>query len=199
MSSKQRLEVWNGTRTKTSGGLTREQLTKNKRGKVVSKKKSEQAGSQNNLGSWLRQKGKKIAKAEMLRKKSKPPADAPLKKAKKAPKKAAPKQAPKKAPKQAPKKAPKQAPKKAAPKQAPKKAAPKQAPKKAAPKVIRRAAKPQKRRATVNPVTGQAYDKFAGPRTDSVVEKGAISIDNMTRRRLRPKKKKASEMDFGAW
>mgnify|MGYP006127023803 CR=1 FL=1 len=86
---------------KTSGGLTKDMLTKNKRGKIVSKKKSGQASDQNNLGSWLRQKGKKIAKADMLHKKSAPPEDAP--KSKPAPKKAAPKKA---------------APKKAAPKKA---------------------------------------------------------------------------------
>ena len=53
-STQQRSEVWLGTRTKTSGGLTKAMLVKNKRGKLVSKKKSEQASSQNNLGSWLR-------------------------------------------------------------------------------------------------------------------------------------------------
>jgi hypothetical protein len=101
MSSQQRSEVWRGLRLKTSGGLTKDMLTKNKRGKIVSKKKSGQASDQNNLGSWLRQKGKKIAKADMLHKKSAPPEDAP--KSKPAPKKAAPKKA---------------APKKAAPKKA---------------------------------------------------------------------------------
>ena len=57
MSSRQRSEVFAGTRKKTSGGLTKADLTKNKRGKIVSKKKSEQASNQNNLGSWLREKG----------------------------------------------------------------------------------------------------------------------------------------------
>ena len=77
MSSKQRLEVWRGTRDKTSGGLRKSDLTRNKRGKVVSRKKSTQAASQNNLGSWLREKGKKVEKSDMLRKKSAPPPDAP--------------------------------------------------------------------------------------------------------------------------
>ena len=67
MSSNQRSEVWRGIRKKTSGGLTKADLVKNKRGKLVSKKKSQQAGSQNNLGSWLREKGKKFEGA-MLRK-----------------------------------------------------------------------------------------------------------------------------------
>ena len=80
-SSQQRSQVWLGTRAKTSGGLTKSMLVKNKRGKLVSKKKSEQASSQNNLGSWLRETGKKVDKAQMLRKKSAPPPDAPKKQA----------------------------------------------------------------------------------------------------------------------
>ena len=72
-SSKQRSEVWRGIRKKTSGGLTKGDLIKNKRGKLVSRKKSGQASSQNNLGSWLREKGKKVAKEEMLRKGKNPP------------------------------------------------------------------------------------------------------------------------------
>jgi len=32
-SSKQRVDVWNGRRLKTSGGLTKDMLVKNKRGK----------------------------------------------------------------------------------------------------------------------------------------------------------------------
>ena len=82
MSSNQRYEVWRGLRERTSGGLTKSMLTKNKRGKIVSKKKSEQASSQNNLGSWLRKKGAKIEKADMLRKKPAPPEDAPISKKK---------------------------------------------------------------------------------------------------------------------
>ena len=76
--------MWRGIRSKTSGGLTKDMLIRNKRGKIVSKKKSGQASNQNNLGSWLREKGKKIAKADMLRKKGSPPDE---------PKKAAPKKA----------------------------------------------------------------------------------------------------------
>ena len=100
MSSQQRHEVWRGTRAKTSGGLTKGDLIKNKRGKLVSKKKSQQAGSQNNLGSWLRTKGKKVPKKEMLYAKG---AKAPAAKAAPKPKKAAPKPKPKAA-KAAPKK-----------------------------------------------------------------------------------------------
>jgi len=40
MSSQQRMEVWRGTRLQTSGGLRKSDLIKNKRGKIVSKKKS---------------------------------------------------------------------------------------------------------------------------------------------------------------
>lgn len=36
-----KLQVWNGIAEKTSGGLTKHDLMKNKRGKIVSKKKSE--------------------------------------------------------------------------------------------------------------------------------------------------------------
>ena len=70
-TSKQRLEVWRGTRDKTSGGLRKADLVKNKRGKIVSKKKSTQASDQNNLGDHLRAAGKKIPKAEMLHPKGK--------------------------------------------------------------------------------------------------------------------------------
>ena len=65
-SSKQRVDVWNGRRLKTSGGLTKDMLVKNKRGKLVSKKKSNQASEQNNLGTFLRDKGKTVPKDKML-------------------------------------------------------------------------------------------------------------------------------------
>ena len=39
----ERLRVWNGSMTKTSGGLTKRQLKKNKRGLIVSKKASDAA------------------------------------------------------------------------------------------------------------------------------------------------------------
>ena len=59
MPQNERLRVWKGELKKTSGGLTKGDLIKNKRGKVVSKKKSEAAkkNSENNLCSWLRSKG----------------------------------------------------------------------------------------------------------------------------------------------
>ena len=57
MPQKQRLRVWNGDLKKTSGGLEKKDLYKNKRGKIVSKKKSGQAADANNLGKWLRKSG----------------------------------------------------------------------------------------------------------------------------------------------
>ena len=38
-----RLQVWKGSKTKTSGGLTKSDLMENKRGKIVSKKASKAA------------------------------------------------------------------------------------------------------------------------------------------------------------
>ena len=166
MSSQQRHEVWRGTRAKTSGGLTKGDLIKNKRGKVVAKKKSQQAGSQNNLGSWLRTKGKKVPKKEML-----------YAKGAKAPPPAAKKAAPK--------------PKKAAAAPKPKKAAPK--PKKAAPKPKKKARvtrKPDKgtfAKGKINPLTKQAYEKTSGK--TGYVAGGNISLDNVQRTKLRPRKK----------
>ena len=163
-STDQRTEVWKGNRLKTSGGLYRKDLIKNKRGKIVSKAKSSQASSQNNLGNWLREKGKKGAKAEMLRTKSEPPSQ------KKSVPKAKPKSKP--APKAAPKK-PKPAP---APKPKPKPVAKPQpkAPKKRAPKKKRAKAKAVEK---INPLTNQPYDPEA---------KHKISIDNI---RLEKKRK----------
>ena len=189
MSSKQRSEVWRGIRKKTSGGLTKADLIKNKRGKLVSKKKSSQAGSQNNLGSWLREKGKKVDKSEMLRKKSAPPADVPQKKQASAPKKkaAVKKAAPKSAPK--PKPAPKAAPK----------PAPAPQPKKQ-PKIVRKqtqAAPKRKKVKTkpgINPVTQQPYAKKD---KSGYVEGGKVSLDNVKRRKLRRKKHKLTLADFG--
>ena len=63
MPQKERLRVWKGELKKTSGGLTKNDLIKNKRGKIVSKKKSEAARKNkdaNNLGQWLRSKGEKF-------------------------------------------------------------------------------------------------------------------------------------------
>ena len=148
-SSKQRL--WRGVRAKTSGGLRKSDLTKNKRGKIVSKKKSQQAANQNNLGDHLRQKGKKMPKDEMLHKKKKA-GGAPAKV------EAKPKPAPKAPPKPAPKAAPK--PKK----QPAQKAPPKKNPAKS--KVIKKA------KGKINPITGQLRDPEA---------KTKVSIDNIRR------------------
>ena len=59
-SREQRIRVWKGELKKTTGGLTRDDLVKNKRGKLVSRRKSKQAAEQNNLGDWLRNKGDKF-------------------------------------------------------------------------------------------------------------------------------------------
>lgn len=44
-----RAEVWHGTAKKTSGGLTKSQLIKNKHGRIVSKKKHSTAKKENRL------------------------------------------------------------------------------------------------------------------------------------------------------
>lgn len=172
-TSQQRSEVWRGARKKTSGGLTKESLTKNKRGKIVSKKKSEQASSQNNLGSWLRERGKKVEKAKMLRKGSDPPADAPKSK-KKVAKKAAAAPPQKAVPVAA-------AVKKAAPKKAPKKAAPKKAVKQAAPK-----RKKVKKKPGINPLTQQPYDR---KEPGGYVAGGNVSLDNVILGKRKRKKR----------
>ena len=96
MPQNERLRVWKGELKKTSGGLTKADLIKNKRGKIVSKKKSEAAkkNKDNNLGQWLRSKGdqflSKGLKAENIVRKNRPG-----RKAFKKPEPAAPKAAPK--------------------------------------------------------------------------------------------------------
>ena len=159
MSSNQRLDVWRGTRAKTTGGLTKAMLTKNKRGKIVSKKKSQQAGAQNNLGQYLRQKGKKVPKDEMLHKKG--GAKAAVSKNK--PKKAQPKAVPKKKP--VPKPKPPAAKLKKAAAGKPKKK----------PKVVRKKSQ-NAPKGKVNPLTKQPYDKNS---------KGKVSLDNVKRTKLR--------------
>ena len=133
-SSKQRSEVWRGVRKKTSGGLTKADLIKNKRGKIVSKKKSVQAANQNNLGELLRTKGAKMKKSEIMHPKGKAAK----------PKPAAPK----------PKAKLKVPPKAAAPKQ---KAKPKPKPAPAKPKKKKMKPKPG-----INPITQQPYEKKSG-------------------------------------
>ena len=62
MPQKERLRVFLGELKKTSGGLTKKDLIKNKRGKIVSKRKSSQSKNhaENNLKTWLRSKGDKF-------------------------------------------------------------------------------------------------------------------------------------------
>ena len=57
MPQKERLRVWRGEAKKTAGGLTKKDLMRNSRGKIVSRRKSAAASSKNNLGQWLRKKG----------------------------------------------------------------------------------------------------------------------------------------------
>jgi len=54
-----RLEVWKGKATRTSGGLTKGQLTVNKRKKIVSKKASGVAHRKSNLKGFLASKAAK--------------------------------------------------------------------------------------------------------------------------------------------
>jgi len=78
MPQNERLRVWKGELKKTSGGLRKQDLMKNKRGKIVSRKKSEAAkkNKENNLGQWLRSKGdqflSKGLKQENIVRKNKP-------------------------------------------------------------------------------------------------------------------------------
>jgi len=63
MPQNERQRVWKGELKKTTGGLRKQDLIRNKRGKIVSKKKSEAARKNkdaNNLGQWLRSKGEKF-------------------------------------------------------------------------------------------------------------------------------------------
>ena len=79
MPQSERQRVWKGELKKTSGGLRKQDLIKNKRGKIVSKKKSESAKKNkdaNNLGQWLRSKGDKflskgLKPTDIVRKKKK--------------------------------------------------------------------------------------------------------------------------------
>ena len=78
MPQNERLRVWRGELKKTSGGLRKQDLQKNKRGKIVSRKKSNAArkNKENNLGQWLRSKGdhflSKGLKQENIVRKNKP-------------------------------------------------------------------------------------------------------------------------------
>ena len=79
MPQSERQRGWKGELKKTSGGLRKQDLLRNKRGKIVSRKKSELARKNkdaNNLGQWLRSKGEKflskgLKPADIVRKKKK--------------------------------------------------------------------------------------------------------------------------------
>ena len=163
-SSKQRLEVWHGIREKTSGGLRKSDLVKNKRGKIVSKRKSGQAHDQNNLKGFLREKGKSVPKGTMLYKKG----------AKKAPDAKPVKTL-------TPKKKKKQPPKIAAKKPAPPKV---QVKKKPAPKKKKLASK-KKGNPDINPITKQPYAK----KKAGYVTGAAMHIDNIRPSRRKRKKR----------
>ena len=178
-TSAQRLKVWRGELERTSGGLTKAMLTRNKRGKIVSRKKSRQAASANNLGKWLHASGVTVPKGEMIRYKSNPPSgvkaekpqekkkpEAPVKPKAKA-KQAAPKPKPKPAPKPKPPKTPKPAVHKPKPK--PHRQAPKKARRKRAPKI--------------NPITNEPYEKMSRP--GGFVATGNVNVDNIQTGRRR--------------
>ena len=57
MPQRERMRVWRGELRKTAGGLTKNDLVRNARGKIVSRKKSKGATNENNLGKWLRTAG----------------------------------------------------------------------------------------------------------------------------------------------
>jgi hypothetical protein len=186
-SSKQRLEVWRGVRQKTSGGLRKADLVKNARGKIVSRKKSKQAGDQNNLGDYLRDTGKTIPKDKMLQ---------PKKVKKVAPKKVKVLTKPKVAPKAAPQKVKVLTKPKAAPKAAPQKVKVlTNAPKKQAP--AKKAAVRKKTKPGINPLTQQPYAKKSGT---GYVASADVHLDNLKRRGRRyraPVEKFADPFAFG--
>ena len=69
-----RAEVWHGTAKKTSGGLTKKDLKKNKYGKIVSKKMSNRAKKEKRLekAGYKTKKGKfKLFKKKKGRRKQK--------------------------------------------------------------------------------------------------------------------------------
>ena len=97
--AEQRRLVWSGKKRKTTGGLSRDDLTLNRHGRIVSKRKSMAASKSNNLGDWLRTKGNKFGDVPAKARKGtngKPKVGKPVPK-KVVPKKVAPKKvAPKK-------------------------------------------------------------------------------------------------------
>ncbi len=181
-TSAQRLKVWRGELERTSGGLTKAMLTRNKRGKIVSRKKSRQAASANNLGKWLHESGVTVPKGEMIRYKSNPPSGVKAEKPKQAVKKDA--KAPPK-PKPAPPK-PKPAPPKPKPKPKPKPPkTPKPAVHKPKPKPHRQAPKKarRKRAPKINPITNEPYEKMSRP--GGFVATGNVNVDNIQTGRRR--------------
>ena len=53
-----RLQVFRGTAVQTSGGLKKNQLAKNPKGRIVSRKKQQQAKQKSNLGNYLVGRGR---------------------------------------------------------------------------------------------------------------------------------------------
>ena len=205
MPQNERLRVWRGELKKTSGGLTKAMLMKNKRGKIVSKRKSEAAKKNaNNLGDWLRSKGDHflskglkqeniVRKGKAGRKAFKKP-EVPEEKQAEVPKKKkveAPKPKPKPAPPK-PKAAPPK-PKAAPPK--PKKAPPKPDPKKK--KVVPKAA-PKKKFKAFKPIAfkfkAKAKPKTGPPKITKVAPVGPgekpTDKSNISAGNIVPKKKK---------
>jgi len=76
---KDKLKVWKGLKKKTSGGLTKKDLMKNKRGKIVSRRQHRLAKKNNHLGNagykaekskfHLLNKQKKLTKKKKKKKK----------------------------------------------------------------------------------------------------------------------------------
>ena len=60
-ADKIRLEVFNGLRSKTRGGLFKKDLQKNAKGRIVSKRKSAQAKASKHLGKFLKGRVPKAA------------------------------------------------------------------------------------------------------------------------------------------
>ena len=188
MPQNERQRVWKGEMSKTSGGLTKKDLIKNKRGKIVSKKKSEAArkNKENNLGEWLRNKkdgflSKGVTAEHVVRKNKRQkklekltlPSSGTVQKKKLDSKKTVvvlPKPKPK--PKPAPPK-PKPKPKVAPPKPKPKAAPPKPKPKpKAAPPKPKPKPKPKKKGPPV--IEQQAPEKVG-----EVKDLSKVSIGNI--------------------
>merc|ERR1711879_79091 len=53
MMTGSKIKVWNGTATYTKGGLTKDQLMKNKRGKIVSKKMFAKGQALKGKSGWM--------------------------------------------------------------------------------------------------------------------------------------------------